>query len=150
MENLTQKINGKFTTPYQPASAGEYKVRMIHSEIVPTKAGKAVKATFEIVDGERGVKVDSTGKVTPGTKIFKYFNIEHPNLKTVDISNKEIDKLLLVTKSGSTLSDIGNDYGSLMNLAGQVPFIAVIDINEYTAKDGTLKKSNNIKYFKTK
>lgn len=152
MDNLTQKTSGgKFTKgDFKPAPADTYKVKMIDSSITPTKNGKAVKAVFEIQGGEYGAKTDETGKKLGGTRIFHYFNIENPSTKAVEIANKQINKLLSATANTDTVESLGAEYGKLNELAKDVPFLAKVDIQEYTDKTGALKKSNVIKYFGTK
>ncbi len=152
MENLTQKTSGgKFTKgEFKPAPADTYKVKMIDSSITPTKSGKAVKATFEIQGGEYGAKTDSSGKKLGGTRIFHYFNIENPSAKAVEIANKQLNRLLSATANTDTVESLGMEYEKINELVKDVPFLAKIEIQEYTDKTGAQKKSNVIKYFGSK
>ena len=99
---------------FETLPAGEYKVQISDSDIVPTKKGdgEMLKLTYEIVADE---KFD-------GRKIFDNILLEHPSIDAVRIGKQKLNTICVLTGVKS-LKDTAQLHGkTLALLVGQKEF----------------------------
>jgi hypothetical protein len=137
MENMVQTTQEKKT--FEPLPVGDYKARLIEVEIKPNKAGTGTNANahFEIVNGDYKKR-----------RLFHCFLVEHPNEKAIGFSNNKLNKFLAAAGTDTTIEDMGFDYSQLMDVAGEIPFIAAVGEDEYINGAGETVSTNKILTFK--
>lgn len=112
---------------YTPIPAGEYKVQIITSEMVATKAGdgQMLKLELEIMDGAQA-----------GRKIFDRLNLDNPNATAVEIAQRQ-------------LSAICHAVGVLsVQDSEELHFKPMIAVIVVTPPKGEYGAGNNIKTYK--
>lgn len=112
---------------YTPIPAGDYKVQIITSEMVATKAGdgQMLKLELEIMEGDQS-----------GRKLFDRLNLDNPNAQAVEIAQR-------------ALSSICHSVGVLSVQDSEElhfkPMIAVVTVSPPRGEYGP---GNNIKLYK--
>lgn len=104
--------------------------------------GSVGKADFEVTEGEHGPK-EIGGEMKNGKRVTHYFNITNKSPLAVQISQKQLDNLLLASGSRSTFSSLGFDTSRLVEEIGDNEFIVEVEkIPEFKDKDGNYIKAD--------
>lgn len=121
---------------------GAYKARMKSLEVKPNSKGNGtIGATiFEITEGVYAPK-EIDGEMRGGMTVRHFFNITNANPKAEEISEKQLNNLLLAVGARASMESLGHDIDKLIELVGDREFIIEVDrVSDFKDKEGKFLK----------